>query len=48
MKISALVFDLDGTAIPKRPDGIPSQADWIAPHVDDDGLAVAIRKFVLA
>lgn len=26
MKISALVFDLDGTAIPKRPDGLPSQA----------------------
>lgn len=26
MKISALVFDLDGTAIPKHPDGMPSQA----------------------
>ena len=24
MKIEALVFDLDGTAIPKRPDGMPS------------------------
>jgi HAD superfamily hydrolase (TIGR01484 family) len=26
MKFKALVFDLDGTAIPKKPDGMPSQA----------------------
>jgi HAD superfamily hydrolase (TIGR01484 family) len=25
VKIKALIFDLDGTAIPKRPDGMPSQ-----------------------
>lgn len=36
MKISALVFDLDGTAIPQKPDGLPSSE-----------VIAAIEKFIL-
>ncbi|MEO8581402.1 MAG: HAD family hydrolase [Patescibacteria group bacterium] len=43
------LFELAGwkVAMGNGADELKEQADWIAPHVDDDGLAVAINKFIL-
>jgi Cof subfamily protein (haloacid dehalogenase superfamily) len=35
-------------AMGHAPDSLKELADWIAPSVDDDGVAVAIEKFVLS
>lgn len=39
-----------GTAIAmgSAPDGVKEIADWVAPDVDGEGAAVAIKKFILA
>ena len=36
-----------GIAMGNAPDAVKSRSDWIAPSVDEDGLAVAIEQFVL-
>jgi HAD superfamily hydrolase (TIGR01484 family) len=43
------LFELAGwkVAMGNGADELKEQADWIAPHVDEDGLAVAIKKFIL-
>jgi hypothetical protein len=43
------MFRVAGTkiAMGHAPDGLKSLADWVAPTVDDDGVAVAIEKFIL-
>lgn len=43
------LFELAGwkVAMSNGAEELKAEADWIAPHVDDDGLAVAIEKFVL-
>src|SRR5262245_8380768 len=37
-----------GIAMGNAPAGVRARADWVAPPVDEDGLAVAIERFVLA
>jgi Cof subfamily protein (haloacid dehalogenase superfamily) len=37
-----------GVAMGNAPDGLKPLADWVAPSVEDDGVAVAIEKFVLS
>ena len=52
-KYKALILDLDGTLTPNRRDGMPSKkvreaiADYVAPSVENDGVADVIEKFVL-
>jgi HAD superfamily hydrolase (TIGR01484 family) len=43
------LFELAGwkVAMENGDQELKDQADWIAPHVSDDGLAVAINKFIL-
>jgi Cof subfamily protein (haloacid dehalogenase superfamily) len=43
------IFKVAGTrvAMGHAPDELKLLADWVAPNVDDDGVAVAIEKFVL-
>ena len=43
------LFELAGwkVAMGNGADELKAQADWIAPHVEEDGLAIAIRKFIL-
>jgi Cof subfamily protein (haloacid dehalogenase superfamily) len=36
-----------GVAMGNAPDPVKAYADWVAPTVDEDGVAVAIEKFVL-
>jgi Cof subfamily protein (haloacid dehalogenase superfamily) len=36
-----------GVAMGNAPTDVQSAADWVAPHVDADGAAVAIEKFIL-
>jgi Cof subfamily protein (haloacid dehalogenase superfamily) len=36
-----------GVAMANAPAGVRARADWVAPHVDDDGLADAIERFLL-
>ena len=36
-----------GIAMGNAPDAVKKRSDWIAPSVDDDGLAVAIERFAL-
>ena len=36
-----------GVAMGNAPEAVRARADWVAPHVDDDGLAVAIERFLL-
>jgi Cof subfamily protein (haloacid dehalogenase superfamily) len=36
-----------GVAMGNAPDPVKAYADWVAPSVDEDGVAVAIEKFVL-
>lgn len=36
-----------GIAMGNAPSGVRARADWVAPPVEEDGLAVAIEKFVL-
>lgn len=36
-----------GVAMGNAPEGVKAIADWIAPTVDEDGVAAAIAKFVL-
>ncbi|MBU0978214.1 HAD-IIB family hydrolase [Patescibacteria group bacterium] len=42
MKISALVFDLDGTAVPNSPDGVPSEEVIKAVRQAQDRVSVSI------
>lgn len=44
------LFELAGwkVAMGNAVDELKEQADWIAPSVDEDGLAVAIEKFILS
>lgn len=43
------LFELAGfkVAMGNAEEVLKKQADWIAPSVDEDGLAVAIKKFIL-
>ena len=43
------MFVYAGTAIAmgNGPEDVQAQGDWVAPSVDDDGVAVAIKKFIL-
>ncbi|MCG3207791.1 MAG: Sugar phosphatase YidA [Anaerolineae bacterium] len=43
------IFKVAGTrvAMGHAPDALKELADWIAPNVDNDGVAVAIEKFIL-
>jgi len=43
------IFEVSGTkvAMGHAPDALKKLADWIAPTVDDDGVAAAIEKFIL-
>ena len=36
-----------GVAMGNAPDDVKSIADWVAPHIEADGVAVAIEKFIL-
>ena len=42
-------FEVAGfsVAMGNAPDEVKAQADWVAPSVNEDGVAVAIEKFVL-
>lgn len=44
------LFELAGVkvAMGNASDELKAQADWIAPSVDEDGLAVAIEKYILS
>ena len=37
-----------GVAMGNAPADVQSIANWVAPDVDADGVAVAIEKFILA
>lgn len=43
------LFELAGwkVAMANGADELKEQADWVAPDVDEDGLAVAIKKYIL-
>jgi hydroxymethylpyrimidine pyrophosphatase-like HAD family hydrolase len=43
------IFKVAGAkiAMGHSPDSLKELADWIAPSVDDEGVAVAIEKFIL-
>ncbi len=43
------IFEVAGTAVAMghAPDSLKTLATWVAPSVDDDGVAVAIEKFIL-
>jgi len=43
------LFELAGlkVAMENGAEELKAKADWVAPHVDDDGLAVAIEKYIL-
>jgi Cof subfamily protein (haloacid dehalogenase superfamily) len=36
-----------GVAMGNAPDEVQAIADWVAPHIEADGVAVAIEKFIL-
>jgi Cof subfamily protein (haloacid dehalogenase superfamily) len=36
-----------GVAMGNAPDDVRAIADWVAPHIEADGVAVAIEKFIL-
>jgi Cof subfamily protein (haloacid dehalogenase superfamily) len=36
-----------GVAMGNAPDDVQSRADWVAPNIESDGVAVAIEKFIL-
>jgi Cof subfamily protein (haloacid dehalogenase superfamily) len=36
-----------GVAMGNAPDDVQAIADWVAPHIEADGVAVAIEKFIL-
>jgi Cof subfamily protein (haloacid dehalogenase superfamily) len=36
-----------GVAMGNAPAEVKAQADWVAPSVDEDGVAIAIDRFVL-
>jgi hypothetical protein len=46
----AAIFEVAGTkiAMGHAPAGLKEMADWIAPTVEEDGVAVAIEKFILS
>jgi hydroxymethylpyrimidine pyrophosphatase-like HAD family hydrolase len=37
-----------GVAMGNAPDAVKAQANWVAPSVDEDGVAAAIDRFVLS
>ncbi|WP_414549918.1 Cof-type HAD-IIB family hydrolase [Anabaena sp. CCY 0017] len=37
-----------GVAMGNAPDGVQAIAQWVAPHVEQDGAAIAIEKFLLS
>lgn len=47
------MLDVDGTLVPNKRDGMPSKlvseaiAYYIAPSVEEDGVADVIEKFIL-
>jgi len=43
------IFEVSGTrvAMGDAPDSLKQLADWVAPAVDEDGVAAAIEKFIL-
>ena len=43
------VFEIVGFSIAmgNAPDSLKDLADWVAPSVENDGVAVAIEKFIL-
>ena len=44
------LFELAGlkVAMGNGADALKNKADWVAPSVDEDGLAVAIEKYILS
>jgi Cof subfamily protein (haloacid dehalogenase superfamily) len=36
-----------GVAMGNAPEGVQAIADWVAPDVEEDGVAIAIQKFLL-
>jgi hypothetical protein len=36
-----------GVAMGNAPDGVKATANWVAPDVEEDGVAAAIEQFVL-
>ncbi len=36
-----------GVAMGNAPDDVQANADWVAPHIEADGVAVAIEKFII-
>ena len=36
-----------GVAMGNAPHDVQSRADWVAPNIESDGVAVAIEKFIL-
>ena len=37
-----------GVAMGNAPDGVKARADWVAPSVEEDGLALAIERYMLS
>ncbi|WP_373547891.1 Cof-type HAD-IIB family hydrolase [Chamaesiphon sp.] len=45
--VEMLAYAGIGVAMGNAPEDVRSLGDWVAPHVDADGVAVAIEKFIL-
>ena len=45
--VEMLAYAGIGVAMGNAPEDVRSLGDWVAPHVDEDGVAVAIEKFIL-
>jgi Cof subfamily protein (haloacid dehalogenase superfamily) len=45
--VEMLTYAGIGVAMGNAPDDVQSLADWVAPHIEADGVAVAIEKFIL-
>ena len=45
--VEMLAYAGIGVAMGNAPEDVQSLGDWVAPHVDEDGVAVAIEKFIL-
>jgi hydroxymethylpyrimidine pyrophosphatase-like HAD family hydrolase len=45
--LEMLIYAGIGVAMGDAPDGVSDRADWVAPSVEADGVAVAIERFIL-
>ena len=45
--LSIFYFAFTSVAMGNSPESLKELADWIAPPVDEDGVAAVIKKFIL-